>query len=88
MILTPCPYDPINGEQVRVEPRPGLPSSSWASQPQINPKSLHPLDLSRAPYVLYGVKYIDLVSLGAEPWPVNLTLTWVVRPMFCMVLNI
>ena len=23
------------------------------------------LDLSRAPYVLYGVKYIDLVSLGA-----------------------
>ena len=22
------------------------------------------LDLSRAPYVLYGVKYIDLVSLG------------------------
>ena len=25
------------------------------------------LDLSRAPYVLYGVKYIDLVSLGAFP---------------------
>ena len=24
------------------------------------------LDLSRAPYVLYGVKYIDLVSLGAN----------------------
>ena len=23
------------------------------------------LDLGRAPYVLYGVKYIDLVSLGA-----------------------
>ena len=23
------------------------------------------LDLSRAPYVLYGVKYIDLVTLGA-----------------------
>ena len=23
------------------------------------------LDLSRAPYVVYGVKYIDLVSLGA-----------------------
>jgi hypothetical protein len=29
------------------------------------------LDLGRAPYVLYGVKYIDLVSLDATR-PVNL----------------
>ena len=58
------------------------------------------LDLSRAPYVLYGVKYIDLVSrapfagrlkngMGAMYFrPVPHTLTWIVRPMFCMVLNI
>ena len=31
-------------------------------------------DLGRAPYVLYGVKYIDLVSLDAEPWPANYNL--------------
>ena len=30
------------------------------------------LDLSRAPHVLYGVKYIDLVSLGVSPGQVNL----------------
>ena len=57
------------------------------------------LDLGRAPYVLYCVKYIDLVSLCALPRysPSGmyhchhvrpLTLTWVVRPMFRMVLNI
>ena len=62
-----------------------------ASQPR--------LDLGRAPYVLYGVKHIDLVSLGPS-WssagpvahiltrPANPALTWVVRPMFCMVLNV
>ena len=39
------------------------------------------------PYVLYGVKYIDLVSLEAKP--VNLKLLdLVMRFMFCMVLNI
>ena len=27
------------------------------------------LDLSRAPYILYGVKYIDLVSLAAKRRP-------------------
>ena len=32
------------------------------------PSNLKLLDLSRAPYVLYGVEYIDLVSLdGAQP---------------------
>ena len=61
------------------------------------------LDLGRAPYVLYGVKYIDTVSLCAvgpsvgtrsrrtasvSCLPVTHTLTWVVRPMVCMVLNI
>ena len=33
-------------------------------RPRHDPFVSH-LDLSRAPYVLYGVKYIDLVSLGA-----------------------
>ena len=31
------------------------------------------LDLSRAPYVLYGVKYIDLVSLAPFPSPTRPT---------------
>ena len=30
------------------------------------PGNLKLLDLGRAPYVSYGVKYIDLVSLGAH----------------------
>ena len=30
------------------------------------PWGQHTLDLSLAPYVLYGVKYIDLVSLQAD----------------------
>ena len=39
------------------------------------------LDLSRAPYVLYGVKYIDLVSLTPDHGPsISIYLTWVVRP--------
>ena len=33
------------------------------------------LDLSRAPYVLYGVKYIDLVSLGAFAPSISYSLT-------------
>ena len=51
-------------------------------------------DLSRVPYVLYGVKYVDLVPLGAKHRgagcrrPPAHTLTWVVRPMLFMVLNI
>ena len=68
------------------------------------------VDLGRAPYVVYVVKYIDLVPLapcpgrpteaemisemememememGGQSTPNDLT--WVVRPMFCMVLNI
>ena len=65
----------------------------------------HP-DLNRAPYVLYGVKYIDLVArmahhtCGGRPqvearlasWTAERstthTMTWVDRPMLCMVLNI
>ena len=64
------------------------------------------LDVDRVPYVLYGVKYIDLVSLApvlVQQVAVNIftrsfvwvdlirappILTWVVYPMFCMVLNI
>ena len=49
------------------------------------------LDLSRAPYVLYGVKYIDLVTLEGEHVPSKLKLcqsqvTYCVkvRRMFCM----
>ena len=38
---------------------------------QDGPVNLKLLDLSLAPYGLYGVKYIDLVSLGAAR-PVNL----------------
>ena len=47
------------------------------------PASRTQIDLGCAPYVLYGVKYIGLVSL-----PVGHKLTWVVRALFCMVLNI
>ena len=45
------------------------------------------IDLGRTPYVLYGVKYIGLVSLAcnsAKERPVTHTLTWVVRPMVCL----
>ena len=47
------------------------------------------LDLSRAPYNLYGVKYIDPVSLANlfNAMYRALNLTWVVRPMFCMMLR-
>ena len=34
--------------------------------------NLNLLDLIRVPYVLYGVKYIDLVFLDARVRPVNL----------------
>ena len=51
------------------------------------------LDLSRAPYALYGVHYIDLVSLAPflgyqRAAVVTQTLTWVVRPMVCTVFTI
>ena len=46
------------GYNVRLESK----QSQQARQSQI----LALLDLSRAPYVLYGVKYIDLVSLTAR----------------------
>ena len=52
MILTPCPYDPINGEQAHLFPA--------AVDGRVNLKLR---DLGRVPYVSYGVKYIDLVSL-------------------------
>ena len=45
------------------------------------------LDLGRVPYALYGVKYIDLVSLAANK-PVPHTLTKIMRSMSCMALNI
>ena len=37
------------------------------SPPPLQEASDSHLDLSRAPYVLYGVKYIDLVSLALPP---------------------
>ena len=45
-------------------------------RPTPRTSNLEILDLSRAPYVSYGVKFIDLVSLDATtPWrPVNLKL--------------
>ena len=36
-----------------------------AQRPHVYGPFVSHLDLSRAPYVLYGVKYIDPVSLGA-----------------------
>ena len=54
------------------------------------PASAPHLDLSRAPYILYGVYYIDLVSLDApfsipcvflRSWPVAHTLTCIVPPI-------
>ena len=38
---------------------------SWWRQARRYQALVSHLDLSRAPYVLYGVKYMDLVSLGA-----------------------
>ena len=37
--------------------------TALTSELEVNEASGSHLDLSRAPYVLYGVKYIDLVSL-------------------------
>ena len=33
-------------------------------QTPVHPDVTSPVDLGRSPYVLYGVKYIDLVSLA------------------------
>ena len=72
IILTPCPYDPIRPPAV-TKP---APVDDWEEEemltsvdsPEAAASDPH-LDLIRAPYLLYGVKYIDLVSLwrhGAE----------------------
>ena len=59
-------------------------------------RNLKLLDLGRTPYVVYGVKYIDLVSLMTHyeaaahhvVRPTSNYLTWVVRNIFCVALNI
>ena len=73
-------------------PIPSVTAPTWSDNHTLR-------DLGHAPYALYDVKYIDLVSL-APSWssagpvthiltrPANPALTWVVRPMFCMMLNI
>ena len=71
--------------QRRRGPQPqGTPGTSFSHS------NVVPLDLGRAPYGVYAVKvkYIDPVSLDAPKARQSCTLTWVVRPMFCMGLNI
>ena len=51
-------------------------------KPPSQPVHLKFFDLNRAPYVLYGVKYIDLVSLDARVRPANLKFLHR-APFFC-----
>ena len=51
IILTPCPYAP------------NRPRGGGCFYDGTGAASDSHLDLGRAPYALYGVKYIDLVSL-------------------------
>ena len=43
----------------------------------------HPLDLGRAHYVLYGVKYIDLVSLMTHEYLVRVVVEVGRHPLAC-----
>ena len=58
---------------------------------ELDAKASQPhLDLGRAPYAMYGVKYISLVSPVAHHQthrPANHTLTWAMHHTVCMRLN-
>ena len=102
MILTPCPYGPINGVQVgnRVEDMAdAVPVNSNpmrrgsclgpAITPCLSPELwMHILRMcpvaSLSDVSAAGDKFVQLLIAG----PVAHTLTWIVRPMFCMVLDI
>ena len=72
MILTPCPHDPINGEQDL-----GLPFIFGELGNANNNKALDP-----TAFLAAAMEERVTVLVSGPP------LTWVVRPMFCMVLNI